>query len=329
MQVYLGGYGPNVAQASFVQNRLTKPAAMVASNCATYLQQDGQLLFAIQRLPHQGGVAVFDLNSKKQVSTYLTPGASPAYLGLDRQKKHLFVANYHTGWLTVLRYNTAGQLQKIAAVQHHGSGVRPEQAAAHPHFFDQTPTGNLLSCDLGTDRLDFYRLDNDQLQHLASWQAAAGSGVRHAAFAGNKLYVVCELASKLFVLHFTEASLSLQLLHSYSTVATSYQGHNGAAALRVSADERFVYISNRGEDTIVVFKVQKDGLQLIQRISTFGHFPRDINWDQQQRFVIAANQESNNVTVYQRNPKTGLLTLWQKGLPAERPTCVLFGEQQI
>jgi 6-phosphogluconolactonase len=329
MQVYLGGYSPNVEQATFNDEHLLSPSTSVlACNCATYLRQDGRLLFAIKRLPDRGGVAVFDLKSQEQVGEYLTPGASPAYLGINVQKKLLYVANYHTGWLTVLHYNNDGKLQEVAACQHKGHSVRPEQTAAHPHFFDETPAGHLVSCDLGTDCLDFYKLVGHDLKHLATWQAPAGSGVRHAVFANGLLYVVCELASQLLVVAFDETNMRFKLLHSYSTVANSYHGHNGAAALRLSSDGRFVYVSNRGEDTMVVFAVKKAGLQLIQRISTFGHFPRDFNWDSKQRIVVAANQESSNATVYKRDCQTGLLTVLQKDVPAAKPTCVLFGENK-
>lgn len=328
MQVYLGGYSPLVEQASFEKGRLTRPQAFLESNCATYLRQDGHLLFTIKRLPERGGVAVFDLKSKKQVGEYLTPCASPAYLGINSHQKLLYVANYHTGWLTVLKYNEAGQLHEVAACQHKGCSVRPEQTEAHPHFFDETPAGHLVSCDLGTDLLDFYQLESSDLKHLATWQAPAGSGLRHAVFRGGHIYVVCELASQLLVVNFDEEKMKFKLLHSYSTVSGSYHGRNGAAALRVSADGRFVYVSNRGEDTIAVFAVKESGLQLIQRISTFGHFPRDFNWDKAQRFVVAANQESSSCTVYKRDPQTGLLTVLQKDVPAAKPTCVLFGENK-
>lgn len=325
MQVYFGGYSPNVEKAELDQ-QLTAAAPFLACNCATYLRQDGRLLFAIQRGSQKGGVAVFDLASKKQVGEYLTPGASPAYLGLNPAKKLLYCANYHTGWLTVLRYDENGQLSLVAKTQHEGHGPAPEQDAAHPHFFDETPAGNLLCCDLGTDQVVVYKLAGAQLVKMASWQAPAGVGPRHAAFANGLLLVVCELGSRLLVLDFDEDKLSFKLLHSYSTVAASYSGHNGAAALRVDPAGGFVYVSNRGEDTIAVFRQEKKALRLIQRISTFGAFPRDFDWNGE-NIAIAANQESSSATVYRRDPHSGYLTLLQKQVPAAKPTCVLFGAE--
>lgn len=330
-KIFFGGYtdqtGTGIYQADFSEKTgLSKPQAFIKVGAPTYLQQAGNLLFAIKRLPDQGGVVCFSLASGKLLSEDLNPGASPAYLQVDAKKRRLLVANYHTGRLSVYAYNSAGQLQLQAETIRAGRSIRPEQTSAHPHFFATTPFNNFVCCDLGTDSVAFYKLQANQLLKTANCQLPAGSGPRHLVFdhTHQRMYVACELASCVQVINYDRAGTAFKLGPRYATTAASFQGHNGAAAIRLSNDDQFLYVSNRGEDSLVVFKVTEAGLQLIQRISTFGSFPRDFNWDQQQNFVIAANQKSNNAAVYRRNAATGLLTRLQAGIPVPQPTCVLF-----
>ncbi|MCH3905380.1 MAG: lactonase family protein [Lactobacillus sp.] len=330
-KVLFGGYtdqgGTGVYQAEFDSVAgLSQPKPFIQVGAPTYLQQAGDLLFAIKRLPDQGGVACYSLINGKILSQQLEAGASPAYLQVDPEQQLLFMANYHSGRIAVYHYDLQGQLSLQAETIRRGSSIRPEQTAAHPHFFGETPFNNLVCCDLGTDSLAFYQLQNDQLVPSADLQLPAGSGPRHLVFDRQyqRIYIACELASQVQVVNYEQNGAVLSLGPRYATTAASFHDHNGAAAIRISRDGRFLYVSNRGENSLVVFKITPTGLELIQRISTFGSFPRDFNWDSQQQFVIAANQTSNNAAVYRRNAETGLLSRWQLDVAVPQPTCVLF-----
>ena len=101
--------------------------------------------------------------------------------------------------------------------------------------------------------------------------------------------------------------------------------HNGAAAVYISNDGKYIYVSNRGHNSIAVFKVNDDHtLSLVQRVSTFGDFPRDFNWDESEKYLVAANQNSDNATLYLRNTGTGTLTPIQKDIEVPEGTRVLF-----
>ncbi|MCI1290083.1 MAG: lactonase family protein [Lactobacillus sp.] len=330
-KILFGGYtdqtGTGIYEADFsAETGLSKPRSLIQVGAPTYLQQAGNLLFAIKRLPQQGGVACFSIFDGQLLSEQLHPGASPAYLQVNEKHHQLLAANYHTGRLSVYNYNSAGKLQLQAETIRTGHSIRPEQHSAHPHFFSTTPFNNLVCCDLGTDSLAFYDLRGQQLIPTNSIQLPAGSGPRHLVFdqIHQRIYIACELASCVQAVNYNSLGTKLALGQRYATIADSFKGQNGAAAIRISSDCRFVYVSNRGEDSLVVFKVVENGLQLIQRISTFGSFPRDFNWDENQSYLIAANQKSNNATVYHRNAKTGLLTRLQMNIPVPQPTCVLF-----
>lgn len=330
-QVLFSGYtdrtGTGIYRAAFSEQAGLKTAASVIKvGAPTYLQQDHDLLFAIKRLPAQGGVAVFSLKTGQLLDQHLNAGPSPAYLSINPAQHRLFAANYHSGRLSVFHYSATGQLTLLAETMRRGHSIRPQQASAHPHFLAPTPGGHLACCDLGTDELVFYDLQPAGLKEISSLTLPAGSGPRHLVFdqAHQKIYVACELASCVQAIAWDEKTWTFRLGQRISTTAASYHGHNGAAAIRLSADSHFLYVSNRGENSLVVFKAAPKGLELVQRISTFGSFPRDFNWDARQHFIIAANQESDNATLYRRNPQTGLLAVLQTDFAVPQPTCVLF-----
>lgn len=342
MQVLIGGYTKNSSKGIYKlpftgQNqdaRLGEAKNIIKISGPTYFQKDKNLIFAINKPNNQeGGISVFkkDETGYKEVDTYLTLGSSPAYIGINRKLKRLYTANYHTGIISVFQYNIDGKLQLLDSMTHTAKtlGPRPEQAdGAHPHFFDETPAGNLVCCDLGNDTVEFYRLDeNNHLVTLARYHNEAGFGDRHIVFSkdGNYFYVVGELSSKINVVKFNEKTWKFENIATYSTIPSEWNKHNGAAAIRISNDGKFIYVSNRGNDSIAVFAIQDDHrLNLIQRISVFGEFPRDFNWDEKQKYLVVANQNTNNAALYLRNAQSGSLTPIQKEISVPEGTRVVF-----
>jgi 6-phosphogluconolactonase len=334
LHILIGGYtkheSAGIYQFDFIgsgdQAHLEQRRNVVEVGGPTYFQKDGQFIFTIKNENGQGGIAAFA--NGKLVSQLLHEGPSPAYIGINKEKKVLYTANYHTGVLAVISYDDQGQLTLLDQVKHENKalGPRPEQAGAHPHYFDETPGGHLVSCDLGQDRVDFYGFDGQKLTHLASYQNEDGFGSRHLAFSpdGKYFYVAGELSSQVNVVKFDEENWMFQSLATYSTIPESWDQHNGAAAIRLSSDGKFLYVSNRGHDSIAVFAVLPDqALKLVQRVSTFGEFPRDFNWDAKEKYVVAANQNSNNATLYQRQ-SDGTLTPLEKDIAVPEGTRVLF-----
>ena len=334
MHILIGGYtkheSAGIYQFDFIgsgdQAHLEQRRNVVEVGGPTYFQKDGQFIFTIKNENGQRGIAAFA--NGKLVSQLLHEGASPAYIGINKEKKLLYTANYHTGVLAVISYDDQGQLTLLDQVKHENKalGPRPEQAGAHPHYFDETPGGHLVSCDLGQDRVDFYGFDGQKLTHLASYQNEDGFGSRHLAFSpdGKYFYVAGELSSQVNAVKFDEENWMFRSLATYSTIPESWDQHNGAAAIRLSSDGKFLYVSNRGHDSIAVFAVLPDqALKLVQRVSTFGEFPRDFNWDAEEKYVVAANQNSNNATLYQRQ-SDGTLTPLEKDIAVPEGTRVLF-----
>ncbi|MBP2057637.1 6-phosphogluconolactonase [Lactobacillus colini] len=335
MKVWFGGYTSHDSKGIYQGQVKTTDSDIKIENVEnviqtgkpTYFQINDDLIFTIaQEGDDKAGIASYSKDFK-QLDSYMHPGAAPCYIGINNDKKLLYTANYHLATLNVFSFDNDGKISLVASTKHEGSGPRPEQDAAHPHFFDETPAGNLVSCDLGTDSVDFYKLVDNKLVHLASYQMEKGFGTRHITFApdGTTMYIVGELSSQVNVARLDEDSWKFEDLGTYKTIADDFEGHNGAAAIRLSNDGKFLYISNRGDDSLVAFKVlDNQKLEKVQRISVFGSFPRDFNWDESQQYLVAANQNTNNATLYRRNSENGTLTPIQKNISAPEATRVLF-----
>lgn len=339
MKVWFGGYTSHDSKGIYTANveknendiKLVDVKNIVEIDRPTYFQLVGDLLFTIIQNGGQSGIATYRIKDgkAKQLDTYFHEGAAPCYISVDSQKHLVFTANYHLATINVFSYDENGKLTFITNDTHEGHGPRAEQDQAHPHFFDETPAGNLVSCDLGIDAVDFYKLDGDKLKHLARYQMENGFGTRHLVFSpdGKTMYIVGELSSQVNVARLNENTWKFEDVATYKTIPDDFSDHNGAAAIRISKDGKFIYISNRGHDSITVFKVLDDGkLELVQRISVFGSFPRDFNWDKDEKYLVVANQNTNNATLYHRNSETGNLTPIQKDIPVPEATRVLFEE---
>ncbi|GFZ26208.1 lactonase family protein [Lactobacillus corticis] len=338
MKVLIGGYTKHASKGIYELPLSTQPqpvlgqAQLVAEvGGPTYFQTAGDLLFTINNAGDQGGISLFKRHGDRyeKLADQLTPGASPAYLGINPKAHLLYTANYHTAVLSIYRYSENSlSLVTTYTAKAESLGPRPEQVdGPHPHFFDQTPQGNLVACDLGNDSVTFFRFDGEQLTKAAVYHNESGFGTRHIRFSpdGHYFYVVGELSSKINVVKFNEDDWTFESLGTYSTIPADFHEHNGAAALYLSRDGKYLYVSNRGHNSLAVFAVEADqNLRLVQRVSVFGDFPRDFNWNQDQSLVIVANQNSNNATLYRRDAASGMLTPLQKEVAVPEGTRVLF-----
>lgn len=300
----------------------------------TYLaESDAHRIYSVAKEENgadvHGGVMVLDNQiPANQLDLELDPGTNPAYLAIDEPRQLVYTANYHLGTVSVYRILADGGVELADRKMDQGIiGPRPEQAdGPHPHFANVTPDGRLVVVDLGVDKLFLYDIAANGELHLASeFQMESGFGPRHIAFDNHKgvAYLVGELSSKLAVLEYNEEAATFAVKQIISTIPDDWTAHNGAAAVRVSNDGRFVYVSNRGNNTIAVFESAADGtVTLVQRVDTEGDFPRDFNFNSDERFVIVAHQNSDNASLFERDAQTGQLTLIQKDFQVPEGICV-------
>lgn len=250
-----------------------------------------------------------------------TGGADPCHLAVDPAGRYLAAANYTAGSLSVHPIGDDGALlPRTDLVRHIGGGPVPDRQEG-PHVHMVRFIGNhLLAVDLGNDTVRSYGLStrDGHLRPLHVTHLPPGTGPRHLALGGDGVaYLVGELSGTLSVLR-TDGDGTLTELGS--VLLSEAPAPNLAAAIVVSPDGRYVYASNRGPDSISVFAVSGDGLTKIAEVPSGGRGPRDITLAGDH--LYAANEESDTVAVFHRDPTTGLLKQ-TTSVETPSPVCLL------
>lgn len=340
---FIGTYTKEESEGiySFILNTETKRIENVTLGAEienpTYLAIDSKnrYLYCVAKENSLGGVAAFSLYSDsgklKEINRELNVGSPPCHVSLNRTGDILFSANYHRGTAALYRVNEEdGSLNPSSStVQLHGFGPDPRQEKAHTHFAGFDPYEKYVCVvDLGCDTLITYEIKAGELKEKSCFKAKAGSGPRHLTFhpTGKYAYIMTEFSSEIIVLAYDRMSGSFTELQYVSAKSPAFQENNQGSAIHVSSDGRFLYGGNRGENTIAVFKIDPGTgkLELIDRTPTGGNWPRDFSLDPSEDFIIVANQESNNLVLFQRNKKTGKLSLLQSDVEVSSPVCIKF-----
>ena len=262
-------------------------------------------------------------------------GAGPCHLTVDAQGKHVLVANYGGGNLSVLGTESDGRLgNSTAFVQHQGSSVNPRrQSRPHAHgvYLD---AGNRFAvvADLGLDKLMIYRFDASkgtlQPNEPAFASVRPGAGPRHFAFhpKGRYAYVINELDSTLTTFEYDPDRGSFKELATLSTLPSDFDGTNFPAEVAVHPSGKFVYGSNRGADNIVIFAVDEHSgaLKTVGWQATEGSNPRNFAIDPSGQYLLVANQDSHNIVVFRIDQETGKLSPAGHTVGIDSPVCIVF-----
>lgn len=258
-------------------------------------------------------------------------GADPCFVSVN-DEGWVLTANYSGGNVGLLKLNGNGELSELLDIQiHSGKGLHENQKAPHAHSAIFDPENkNIISADLGTNELWFSQIDS-KLQKLIplkqqKLEMLPGAGPRHLVFHpnGKWIYVANELnCTVTLVQKISEDTYERDA--SLSTLPFDYKGRNSCADIHISADGRFVYVSNRGHNSIAVFNVNSlDGsLKLIAHQSTFGLEPRNFSLSPDDSYLLVANQHTDNIVSFKRDMSTGLLEYIDQ-IEAPTPVCLLF-----
>jgi 6-phosphogluconolactonase len=286
-----------------------------------------------------GAVSAFAIDQRSGKLTFLNQvssrGGDPCHAVVDETGKRLLVANYSGGNVAVIPVLEDGRLGEASAVvQHTGSSVNPDrQRAPHAHSIDPSPDNRFaISADLGLDQILVYRFDPAKGTLAANNPAFAkvipGAGPRHLAFhpSGRFAYVINELQSTVSAFAYRTVRGALEELQTISTLPKDFSGENTTAEVQVHPAGKFLYGSNRGHDSIVVFAIDsgKGTLTPVEHVPTQGKTPRNFGIDPTGLYLFAANQNSGNIVVFRIDAKTGRLTPTGQVLEVPIPVCVGF-----
>ena len=269
-----------------------------------------------------GEVSAFSFDKKTgrlaAINKQLSGGDAPCYIQTDKTGRWVVAGNYSSGTLSVLPVSASGELgNATTTIQHKGSGVnkeRQEKPHVHCTIFSQDDKW-LFVPDLGIDKVMIYAFDSKTGKLKPAPQPYVkikdGGGPRHLTFHPNNqyAYLMEEMGGAVDVFQYSNGKL--KPIQHIASVQTNDTGFIGSADIHVSADGKFLYASNRGGfNTIAIYKIdQQNGtLTFIGHQSSLGEIPRNFTIDPSGNYLLAANQESDNIVIFKRNAATGLLT---------------------
>lgn len=245
-------------------------------------------------------------------------GRGPAHISIDPKGKFAYVSNYGGGSFVVYPINEDGSLGKASdVVQHEGSSAHPTRQQ-RPHVHSAIPSNDgkyVYVSDLGIDKIMIYEVSDEGKLRAAKSPYASNvptSGPRHFAIHPNGKFGFSaeELSSTIASFEINSQTGELTALERVTMLPSGFQGENSAADIHVSPDGKYLYASNRGHESIVIFSIdQKTGkLKLVDHESTQGKHPRNFYIDPSGKFVFVANMNTDNVVLYQRDSVSGKLT---------------------
>ncbi|MDT8400678.1 MAG: lactonase family protein [Bacteroidales bacterium] len=316
--------------------RLSGLATQTENPSFLALSPCGDFLLAVNENSPAGTVESFRIkdDSLVLVSRQSSGGEHPCYVSIN-EAGYVLTANYSSGNVGLLKMNKGGRLGELLDIQQHtgkGSGDRQEGPHAHSVYFEPG-TSMVISSDLGTNEIWFSVLDTVQGRLLPANQQnlmmEPGAGPRHMAFHpnGSYIYVINELNSTVTLVKKNKSGEYEKGL-SFTTLPAGYEGPNYCADIHIAADGRFVYASNRGHNSIAIFKVEPETgiLTPSGHCSSSGEWPRNFVLSPDENFLLVANQNSDNIVSFKRDINSGLCEPVDT-ISIPDPVFILFGKK--
>ncbi len=347
--LYIGTYtngsskGILVARFNAKTGAISQPELAAATPNPTFLaiHAGNRYLYAVNEVgswngQHTGSVSAYSFGPGNQLTLLnqvSSKGNGPCHVALDSVGKVAIVANYGSGSIASYKIGSDGKLSEaVSSVQYSGYGPdKKRQAGPHAHSnWVSADNRFVISCDLGTDRIHLFELDSNAgslMEHNPAYvRAVPGGGPRHATFHLNDkfLYVCNEMLNSVTVFGWDRWRGLLTELQTISTLPKGFTGESSTAEIRIHPQNGHLYVSNRGHDSIASFEIGKDGkLTFIETTPSGGHIPRNFNFDPTGKWLLAAHQDSDNITVFEVTKK-GALKQTKNEAKCGGPVCLRF-----
>jgi len=287
-----------------------------------------------------GAVSAFRIDQKTGVLTFLNTKAShgtdPCHLIVDKSGKNVLIANFASGSVSVLPIKRDGSLRDASCIiQHEGTSVDPKrQAGPHAHAVELSADNRFAFVpELGGDKVMIYALDAERgmltpNQHQPSIKMAPGAGPRQLVMHpnGKFAYLINELNSTMTAYRYDAKKGALTELQTLPTLPPGFHAYSSCAEVQIAPSGKFLYGSNRGDDSIVIYAIdaKKGTLTLVGHESTRGRIPRNFEIHPGGEFLAVANQDTNNIIMFRIDQQTGKLTPTGNVVEAGTPICVRF-----
>lgn len=347
MRVYFGTYSGGKSKGIYRADLDTKTGALTNVELAAEtgnpsfvaIHPSGKFLYAVGEASGLGGTVTafaIDANSGdlKSLNQQSSKGGGPCHIVVDKEGKNALIANYGGGSVAAFPIGEDGKLADATAfVQHRGKSVNPaRQQAPHAHSINLDAAGKFaFAADLGLDKILVYRFDAKKgtlsPNNPPSTKTEAGGGPRHFAFhpSGKYAFVCNEITSSVTSFKYDADKGVLETVETLSTLPKEHEG-NSTAEVVVHPSGKFVYVSNRGHNSIAIFKFDADS----GKLAAAGHqgktikVPRNFAIEPSGKFMLVANQDGDTVSVFKIDAESGGLDLVGEPVAVPKPVCVRF-----
>ena len=345
--VYFGTGGPG-AKGIYRSTFDTETGKLTAAELADEigapgflaLHPDGTKLYAVANFTGGPGAVGYSIGrdgALQRITSAPTGDGGAAHIAVHPSGRFLLTAQYGGGSVALFPLDAAGKLGTAKVTEHEGGTrvVARRQDAPHPHWCGFSPDGKFaLVPDLGLDGIVIYRVNAEApaIERHGFAASERGGGARHMRFSpdGKFIYLLNELTSSVTTFTWDAAKGEARNIGTMPGLTAEQQRResiNAAAEILVHPTGRFVYSSNRGHDSVTVFRADpaKGALRVVQVQPVRGAFPRNIAFSPDATWLLAAGADSNTVSVHKVNPETGELT-YQRGavINVPAPICILF-----
>jgi len=349
LPVYFGTYtsGRNGAEGIYRSvldtetGELSAPVLAAKAGNPSFIEihPNGKYLYAVSESGRDGSVSAYaidpDTGNLKLLNSRPSGGSGPCHVNIDHAGKNVLVANYGSGSASVIPIKSDGSLaEPTGFVQHEGSSVNPRrQKGPHAHSINVSPDNRFaFVADLGLDKVMIYKLDVDKGTIIANDPAFAkvkpGAGPRHFTFGANGryAYVINEMGGTVTAFAYEPASGTLTEIQTLPTLPDGFTGSSSCAEVRVHPGGRFLYGSNRGHDSIAVYRIDpaKGTLTFVEHERAEIKTPRNFNIEPTGKFCLVANQGADSVVVFKIDQNTGTLEPTGNKISIGKPVCIRF-----
>ncbi|WP_438481564.1 lactonase family protein [Oleiharenicola lentus] len=351
--IFIGTYTPKDGSSKgiyslhldSVTGKLGEATVAATTPAPTFLEMhpNGRVLYALAEVPAAdskiaGGVAAFSYEPKTGALTSLgvqsSGGGMTTHLVADATGKMLITVAYGGNQVTAFPLNSDGTVGPRTTVITHSGTPGPNtkrQDKPHPHSVTLSPDNRFAYvCDLTLDKIFCYALNTATatLTPAGEFAALPGAGPRHSKISndGKFFYAINELGNTLAVYSRDLTSGALTPLQSETSLPADFAAESITAEVRIHPNGKFVYASNRGHDSIAVFSRNPDSglVALIEVVPCGGKHPRNFNLSPDAKWLVCANRDTNNLTVFKIDAITGKLTDTKQSVTVPQPVCVLF-----
>lgn len=308
------------------------------------ISPDGRFLYSVSEITDfqdkpAGGLVAYQIEpsdlSLTRLNAQNTVGKGPCHVSVDPAQRCVLVANYTGGSVASFPLKEDGSLQPNASFfQHQGSSINPErQEGPHGHSIYPTPDNQFaLAPDLGLDRVMIYKLDAAEglltPHHPAFATIEPGHGPRHLDFHPHApwVYVINEMGNSISAFQYDDNKGTLEQFQQVPTLPEDFSGHSTCADIHVHPNGKFLYGSNRGHDSLVIYAIDGESGSL----SYVGHETRDCSTPRNfaispdGKFLLVGNQDKDLIATFRVNEETGLLEHTDHLTPVPAPVCLKF-----